>query len=254
MKVDLSIVLSAIALGTTIFGVLFYFLSNIRLRGTVYRDELHRVELDQTRAALESDMKRMYEEIYRDRGRWDEINHLVVDMAKSLKWRDSSAQISSPIDSERFLKSFGIDPSIITISQNQVFILTPLNDEEVPVTNVVHAACDEAGLRAIRGDESKISGSILPVVIKEIVRSRFVIANINGRNPNVFYEMGIAQALGKDILMFCRREDVSEVPFDLAQQHIIFYRNQKELRTRMRKAISQLGWETDLSIHKLSIS
>lgn len=248
MKVDLSVVLSIVAITLTLFGILAVYLATLRLKGTVYDSEHRRVELDRTRAALEADMRRMYDEIYRDRSRWDEINHLVLDMAKSAKFQSQEEQKTSAVDQERFLASFGLAPESTKVNPSQVFVLTPLSDEEVPVYNVVQAACKKVGLNAIRGDEQNISGAILPVIIQEIARSRFIIANLNGRNPNVFYEMGIAQALGKDVLMFAHRDGVSDLPFDIAHQQIIFYQSQKQLHDRLVQAIAQLGWGTERTI------
>lgn len=248
MKVDLSVVLSVVAITVTLFGVTAAYLATLRLKGTVYDEEHQRVELDRTRAALEADFRRMYEEIYRDRSRWDELNHLVLDMAKSAKFHSRDEQARSAVDQGRFLTSFGLAPNGTQVSPSQVFVLTPLSDQEVPIYNVVQAACKKAGLNAIRGDEQNISGAILPVIIQEIVRSRFVIANLNGRNPNVFYEMGIAQALGKDVLMFAHRDGVSELPFDIAHQQILFYETQKQLHDRLVQAIAQLGWGSERTI------
>jgi len=246
--VDLSLVLSIAAVAVAIFGALVAFLSSLRLRGTLYRDEVGRVALDRTREALETDIRRMYDEIYRDRGRWEEINHLAVDSARIAKPHTKDEQSRSVIDPSRFLNSFGISPQYIEVIPSQVFVLTPLSHDEAVTYEVVQAACENAGLRAIRGDEQNISGAILPVIVQEILQSRFVIANLNGRNPNVFYEMGIAQALGKDVLMFAHRDDVTDIPFDIAQQHIIFYTNRRQLRDRLIGAIAQLGWGAERSI------
>ncbi len=248
MTVDISLVVSFLAVAVAIFGSMVAYLSTVRMRGTVYRDELSRVELDKTRLALEADIKKMYDEIYRDRGRWEEINHLVMDAIVRQKPRDALEQEKNSVDSVRFLKSFGIDPKYIKVKPDQVFILTPLFEYELPIVNAVAVACRKVGLRAIKGDESKITGSILPVILGEIISSRFVIANLNGRNANVFYEMGIAQALGKDVIMFAHRDNVEDIPFDVAQQQIIFYRTASELHEKIGLAINQLGWSLGRSI------
>lgn len=248
MRVDVETVFLMVAIAALLFGGILLYLSVIRLKGTIYSVEGRRVELDRTRAALEADMRRMYEQFYRDGSRWDEINHLMVDMSKSARFRSREEQLESPFNSQKFLRNFGISPENIRVDQTQVFVLTPLSDEEVPVYNSVESACNKLGLRAIRGDEQNISGAILPVIIHEIIKSRFVIANLNGRNPNVFYEMGIAQAIGKDVLMFAHRDNVADVPFDVAQQRIIFYETQRQLHEILLSAIGQLGWSNGMSL------
>jgi hypothetical protein len=248
MKVDLSLVLSFFAVFIAIFAVLSFYINSIKLRGTVYNSENNRVVLDKTRIAMEEDIRRIYDELYRDRGRWEELNHLVKDAAVFSKFRTKESQESGPIDPDRFLSGFGISSKDIKLIPTQVFVLTPLSAREMESYDAVRSACERLGLRAVRGDEQNISGSILPVIIKEISQSRFVIANLNGRNPNVFYEMGIAQALGKDVLMFAHQKVMQQLPFDIAHQRIIFYDSNNELYEDLTAAIGQLGWGMSRSV------
>lgn len=248
MKVDLSLVLSVVALTVAIFSIIGFWINSLKSKTTY--DKNGRIRLDPVRAAAEADISQIYSEMYRDRGRWDQINHLNLDMARNVKFRSGEDQENIPIDSDKFLRNFGLSASTTTIVRDQVFVVAPLSSEEDDSYSVVKYACEAAGLRTLRGDENNISGGILPVIINEIVKSRFIIANLNGRNPNVFYEMGIAQALGKDVLMFAHRNNVSELPFDIAQQRIIFYDNIDHLYERITLAIAQLGWEVDRSIRK----
>ncbi len=248
MKVDLTLVLSAIAAAAGIFGVLFAYLSTARLKGTVYSADFNRVELDKTRQALERDLREIYEQIYRDRGRWEELNHLVLDSA-SARARDPYAEAANgALNCERFLRVLGIEPREQTLDPRLVFVLTPLGRQDLPVYEAIKNECERVGLRARRGDEENISGPILPVVISQIVQARFVVANINGRNPNVFYEMGIAQALGKDVVIVAARQQEEVLPFDLRHQQIVFYSNMRELRRNLSAAITQLGLGISTSI------
>ena len=50
-------------------------------------------------------------------------------------------------------------------------------------------------------------------VFDEILRARFVIADLTGSNPNVFYELGIAHALKRNVVLLKRSGSV--VPLDL---------------------------------------
>jgi hypothetical protein len=52
-------------------------------------------------------------------------------------------------------------------------------------------------LRCIKGDEDYIEGNVLKYIVGKMMSARIIITNINGRNPNVFYELGIAHAIGK---------------------------------------------------------
>ena len=56
----------------------------------------------------------------------------------------------------------------------------------------VHELCEELGRRCIRADDIWENDVVMQDVVSLIDRSRVVIADCTGRNPNVFYEIGIA--------------------------------------------------------------
>jgi hypothetical protein len=57
-------------------------------------------------------------------------------------------------------------------------------------------------------------GNIMNQVWQDIRRSDVIVADLTGQNPNVFYEMGLAHALGKAIIMI-KQQDAHPVPFDV---------------------------------------
>lgn len=58
-------------------------------------------------------------------------------------------------------------------------------------------------------------GNIMNRVWQDIRRSEVVVADLTGENPNVFYEMGLAHALGKTTILI-KQKDTPRVPFDLS--------------------------------------
>ena len=54
-----------------------------------------------------------------------------------------------------------------------------------------------------------------------IIRSRFIVADCTGRNPNVFYEIGIAHTIGKPVIAIT--QSTTDVPFDLTHRRYIEY-------------------------------
>ena len=49
-----------------------------------------------------------------------------------------------------------------------------------------------------------------------------------GRNPNVFYETGIAHTLGREVILITQSE--SDIPFDLRHLRYVAYLNNSEGR------------------------
>jgi nucleoside 2-deoxyribosyltransferase len=58
-------------------------------------------------------------------------------------------------------------------------------------------------------------------VWESVNRARLIIADMTERNPNVFYELGIAHTLGKPVIMITQSMDY--VPFDLKHLRCIVY-------------------------------
>jgi len=72
---------------------------------------------------------------------------------------------------------------------------------------------ESKGLSCIRADEIIGTGAVTRDIWGKINRARFIIADLTGKNPNVFYELGVAHALGKEVILITQAmEDVS---FDL---------------------------------------
>jgi nucleoside 2-deoxyribosyltransferase len=62
---------------------------------------------------------------------------------------------------------------------------------------------------------------ILEVVYDQIKSAHVVVADMTGRNSNVYYEVGYAHALGKDVVLLTQRAE--DLPFDLRGfNHIIY--------------------------------
>ncbi len=75
------------------------------------------------------------------------------------------------------------------------------------------------------------AASIIQDVVSLIDRSRIVVCDCTDRNPNVFYEAGIAHTLGRDVILTTQSEH--DIPFDLRHLRYIRYMNNAEGRTAM---------------------
>jgi nucleoside 2-deoxyribosyltransferase len=72
---------------------------------------------------------------------------------------------------------------------------------------------EEAGLVCVRGDEIYTRQAVIQDIWHSIRKARLVVAELSGRNPNVMYEIGLAHAIGKPIILLNRDEE--DGPFDL---------------------------------------
>ena len=69
---------------------------------------------------------------------------------------------------------------------------------------VIRPAIQATGLQCVRGDETHGRPSVVQDVWLSLRRARLVLAELSGRNPNVMYEVGLAHALGKPIILLTR--------------------------------------------------
>jgi len=83
-------------------------------------------------------------------------------------------------------------------------------------------AIEKAGLSAIRADADIFgTGKIMEQVWRGIRGARVLVAELTSRNPNVFYELGLAHALNKPVVLVSATEQ--DVPFDLTHIRVIYY-------------------------------
>lgn len=93
------------------------------------------------------------------------------------------------------------------------FLAMPTKDWLPSVQRTVEAAA--AGFKCTLSVDNAAPGNIMNQVWQDIRRSEVIVADLTGENANVFYEMGLAHALGKAIIMI-KQKNAPRVPFDLS--------------------------------------
>ena len=104
----------------------------------------------------------------------------------------------------------------------EVFVVMPFAHEVKTVyEDHVKAVTQRLGLTAVRADDFFAANSIISDVWNAINQAQILIADCTGRNPNVFYELGIAHTLGKPVILIA--QSVDDIPFDIRHIRIILY-------------------------------
>lgn len=121
-----------------------------------------------------------------------------------------------------------------------IFVLMPFKAELRPIyDNNVKRVADSYGLSIARADDFFSASAIIDEVWSAINAAKIVIADYTDRNPNVFYEIGIAHTLGKRVIPIS--QTLADVPFDVAHRRAIVYKNtphgRKELEEKLAKAL-----------------
>ena len=107
-----------------------------------------------------------------------------------------------------------------------VFVLMPFGSSFDDVYQFgIKAACQDAETYCERLDEQIFHENMLDRIYNQISKADIVIADMSGRNPNVFYEVGYAHALGKIVILLTNNGD--DIPFDLKHYPHLIYAREK---------------------------
>lgn len=113
--------------------------------------------------------------------------------------------------------------------------MMPFDSSFDVVYNSIREAADNAGLRCRRADDIWENAAIIQDVVSLLDRSRIVVCDCTGRNPNVFYEAGIAHTLGRDVILITQSEH--DIPFDLRHLRYVRYLNNGEGREALKHSL-----------------
>jgi hypothetical protein len=98
-------------------------------------------------------------------------------------------------------------------------------------------ALKEAGYEPVRADSLFTSGSVMERIVDQIQKSKVLLAELTGKNPNVFYEMGVAHALRKPVVFVSGNLD--DVPFDVRHLRVVIYEvREPKWDEKLRKQIT----------------
>lgn len=117
------------------------------------------------------------------------------------------------------------DDIVISSDQPKAFIVMQFTPEYNELySDVIRPVCEQAGLLAFRADDTYSPGVVISDIGKQIQEAKVVIAEITPSNPNVYYEVGFAHALGKPTILIADKT-LSRLPFDISSFRTLFYEN-----------------------------
>lgn len=125
-------------------------------------------------------------------------------------------------------------------SNNQGFIAMSFRDETKTISDSFKTAILKSGYIPRRIDEKEHNNQIVPEILFEISRSKFVVVDVTYPNYGAYYEAGYAEALGKEVIICCRDTEFngnSKPHFDIAQKSSIVWKDEADLESRLYKRI-----------------
>jgi len=139
------------------------------------------------------------------------------------------------------------------MKQKQCFVIMPFSKEFKNIYELgIKLTIKELGMHCSRVDELHFSKSILSQIYNGIEKANFLIADMTGKNSNVFYEVGYAHALRKEVILL--NQNSKDISFDFKDMSHIFYDkdNLPDLMNRLKKRVEAMI-SGDYILHYISV-
>ena len=123
----------------------------------------------------------------------------------------------------------------------KVFTIMSFKNEYKDVYEIFKLICEKNDYITDRTDEDLNLSPITSRILDGIKQSDFVIADVTEMSPNVFYEIGYAKGINRNVIITAKKG--VDLPFDIKDFPVIFYDrlNLKEtLEPKLDKLISSL--------------
>jgi len=165
------------------------------------------------------------------KGKLDEFKEIFLDTLKSAqliteqdgrqKLLDVTYEMPQHDVSSQNLKR--LEKTVTVGSNDSCFVMMPF---AAPLgtyyEKVYKPAIEKAGLKPVRADSEIFgTGKIMDQIWSGISAAKVLVAELTSRNANVFYELGLAHALKKPVVLVS--SNTSDVPFDLQHIRVIIY-------------------------------
>ena len=140
-------------------------------------------------------------------------------------------------------------PLDIRVDYPEAFVVMPLSQKwsKDVYEKMFKPAIEEAGFKASRGDDIVRVGALSENVWRSITQAGLIVADLSFPNPNVYYEIGLTNALGKPVFMFKQRNVV--LPADFSGTHFYDY-DLDDLATGSDKLLTELKKWADIKEHQ----
>lgn len=127
---------------------------------------------------------------------------------------------------------------------NQGFIAMDFGAEAKYIGEIFKRVLRECGYVPKRIDEKEHNNQIVPEIFFEIRRSKVVLVDVTHPNYGAYYEIGYAEACGKQVIVCCKEgaftsENKSDRPhFDISQKSMIVWKDENDLQNRLKRRIA----------------
>jgi hypothetical protein len=142
------------------------------------------------------------------------------------------------------------DMKEIYVDVPSCFIVMPFSEEwsDTVFYDFIQPAVIKSKMECVRGDMIPRVGKLSENIVKQIQRAGLVIADISAPNANVFYELGIADTIGRDVFLLYEKNIEQSLPADIQGAHYYAYDRNNIPESVERFAESLIQWKADYRV------
>lgn len=126
----------------------------------------------------------------------------------------------------------------------KAFLIMPFKSEFDFVHEVIESSAKSFDIDCVRADERAVSRPVMDDIKVQIAEADVIIVDFTNKNPNVYYEAGLADAMRKDWIILV--QSTEDLAFDVRHIRCIEYSNvmgaDQKLRGNIENAFEALGY------------
>lgn len=114
----------------------------------------------------------------------------------------------------------------IIFNNNQAFVVmrfTEHDENDNAYQYGIIPALNNLNIKCLRADNRTRSAQLLDQIRTDISKSRFVVAKVDEDNLNVYFELGLAMGMEKDVLLISEKDLIIKLPTDLKNWECLTY-------------------------------
>jgi len=109
------------------------------------------------------------------------------------------------------------------IGKKRTLLIAPFTNTEGEVRETVRKGLQDLGLEVVRFDQLPAGAQSANAFIDAVRTSDFIVADMTEKNPNVYYELGIAHGLRKPTILIVSYRSNDSIPSDLSGFQYVVY-------------------------------
>ena len=233
---NITLISIIVSFSTTIFTSILVFNAIKLKKGIALRQKEKKTQatLSYQRERIESEVYAATEKLLGSNLRFEETNHLFYNEPSP------DIKLSEHVIDESFFHNLGINIQDMEVEKNCITCLMPFHKSIDRLYDTIKKTCSSVDFQCTRSDDEFKTGNILKYTLELILKSQIIIAVMDGRNPNVFYEIGIAHSIGKTVILLANYSKMEDIPFNLKSNRFIFYKNYNELNSELSNALKSV--------------